>query len=118
MEFEALLLGLEPVTALAVGIGAVLLKPVVDVVGHAVQQDPRLSESLPKFGEAVSESAKEAVKNSLVWGFETFENAQAAFAEAEESFRDLVADAKTEYVVKKSQVDASSVEPHNIEISS
>jgi hypothetical protein len=117
MEFEALLLGLEPVTALAVGISAVILKPVVDIVGQAVQKDPRLSESLPKLGETLSDSAKEAVKNSLVWGFETFENAQAAFAEAEESFRDLVADAKTEYVVKKSAA-TTTVEPQNIEIAS
>jgi hypothetical protein len=118
MEFEALLLGFEPVTALAVGIGAAIFKPVVDVVSNAVQKDPRLSESLPKMGEALSESAKEAVKNSLVWGFETFENAQTAFAEAEESFRDLVADAKTEYVVKKSGANTDIVEPRDIEIAS
>jgi hypothetical protein len=118
MEFEALLLGLEPATALFVGLSAVILKPVVDVVSQAVEKDPRLSESLPKMGESLSESAKDAVKSSLVWGFETFENAQAAFAEAEESFRDLVADAKTEYVVKKSGVNSESVVPRDIQIAS
>ena len=35
MEFEALLLGLEPLTALAVGIGAFALAPVVNTLGES-----------------------------------------------------------------------------------
>ncbi len=119
MELEALLLGLEPLTALVVGVGAVIMAPVVDVVGKAVEKDPRLGESLPKLGESLSESAKEVTKNTLVWGFEAFENAQTVFAEAEESFRDLVADAKTEYTTKKSGVEGvERVEPREVEIAS
>ena len=39
MEFEALFLGIEPLTALAVGLGAVVLVHVVNAVGKAVEQD-------------------------------------------------------------------------------
>lgn len=104
---EALLFGLEPLTALAIGVGAVMLAPVVDGVGKAIGQDP-------KMGEAVSESARENTKKALVWGFEAFENVQSVFAEAEESFRDLLADAKTEYNGKKSAKER--VEPREVEI--
>ncbi len=106
MEFEALLLGIEPLTALAVGAGAAILVPVVDALGSAMGQN--------KLSDTVSESAKELTKNGLVWGFEVWENAQASFAEAEESFRDLVADAKTEHMVKKAKAD--HVRPHEVEI--
>jgi len=107
MEFEALLLGIEPLTALAIGIGAVLLAPVADVAVKAVGQDPKLVESF-------SESAKEATKAALVWGMEAMENAQSVFAEAEESFRDMVADAKAEHLAKKPAVDP--IEPREVEI--
>ena len=108
MEFEALLLGIEPLTALVVGVGAVLIAPVVDAAGKAVGQDPKLVESL-------SDSAKEATKTALIWGIEAIENAQTVFAEVEESFRDLVADAKAEHLAKKASAE-SAVEPHEVEI--
>ena len=60
MNFEALLLGLEPVTALAVGIGAVVLAPVVTAVGSAMGNS-HLSESL-------SETTRELTKKGLVLG--------------------------------------------------
>lgn len=107
MNLEALLLGLEPVTALAVGLGAVILVPVVNAVGSAMGVEPE------KLGESLSESAREATKNGLIWGLEALENAQTTYAQAEESFRDLVADAMTEHKIKKSQ---KPVEPHEIEI--
>jgi hypothetical protein len=106
MEFEALFLGIEPLTALAVGVGAVVLAPVVDVVGKAIGQD--------NLAEPLTTTAKDNTKKVMVWGMEAFENAQSAYAEAEESFRDLVADAKAEYVAKKT--DAESVRPHEVEI--
>lgn len=107
MEFEALFLGLEPLTALAIGVGAAILAPVVDGVGKAIGQDP-------KMGAAVSESARENTKKALVWGFGALETFQSTFAEAEESFRDLVADAKTEYNGKKSEKERT--EPREVEI--
>ncbi|GAC1461975.1 MAG: hypothetical protein NVSMB70_08390 [Chamaesiphon sp.] len=50
----------------------------------------------------------------MVLGMEAFENAQSTFAEAEESFRDLVADAKAEHTAKKVQTE--KVEPREVEI--
>jgi len=97
MEFEALFFGIEPLTVLAVGIGAVVLAPVVDVVGKATGQE--------NLAEPLAEAAKENTKKVLVWGIEAFEHAQTVFAEAEESFRDLVADAKAEYAAKKTEVE-------------
>ncbi|WP_068819984.1 hypothetical protein [Phormidesmis priestleyi] len=106
MEFEALFLGIEPLTALAVGLGAVVLVPVVDAVGKAVGQ--------PNLSEPLAETARENTKKVLVWGIETFENAQVAFAEAEESFRDLVADAKAESAAKRNT--SEPIAPHDVEI--
>jgi len=106
MEFEALFLGLEPLTALAIGVGAVVLAPVVDVVGKAIGQE--------NMGAPLAETARENTKKAIVWGMEAFENAQTVFAEAEESFQDLVADAKAERATKRSE--AEKVEPHSIEI--
>ncbi len=118
MEFEALLLGLEPLTALAVGVSAVILAPVVagtaHVVTNAIGKDQKLSESLQDASKNVSDTARNAVKGTIVWGFETLENAQAVFAEAEESFRDLVADAKNEYSAKKSGTELG--DPREVEI--
>ncbi len=108
MNFEALLLGLEPVTALAVGIGAVVLAPVVTAVGSAMGNS-HLSESL-------SETTRELTKKGLVLGFEAVEKAQATYAQAEEAFRDLVADAKLEHVVKQSQTQTEITNPQDIEI--
>jgi hypothetical protein len=106
MEFEALLLGIEPLTALAVGVGAVVLAPVVSAVGTAVGDE--------KLVESFSASARDLTKKSLMLGFEAFENAQGVFAEAQESFRDIVADAKAEQVAKHAQ--AEQKQPQEVEI--
>ena len=102
------LLGLEPLTALTVGLGAVVLAPIVNTVGNAIGQDPN------KIGESVSTSAREWTKDALVMGFEAMENVQAFYAEAEESFKDLVSDAKVEHLAKKEQPEA--VEPREVDI--
>ncbi|SRR5579883_1134905 len=106
MEFEALFLGIEPLTALAVGLGAVVLAPVVSAVGKAVGQED--------LGAPLAETARENTKKVIVWGLEAFDNAQVAFAEAEESFRDLVADAKAEHAAKRTE--SESVTPREVEI--
>jgi hypothetical protein len=107
MELEALLLGIEPLTALAVGVGAVVLAPVVGALNAAAGPDS-------KAGESIAESARDLAKNGLVWGFDAVEQAQTIFAQAEESFRDLVSDAKVEHAAKKSQPETPA--PHNVEI--
>ena len=66
-----------------------------------------------KLGEPLAESAKEHTKKAIVWGLDAIENAQSAFAEAEESFRDLVADAQAERTAKKVH---SHSEPREVEI--
>jgi hypothetical protein len=113
VEFEALFLGLEPIAALAVGIGAIMLAPLVSVVTKAVNQDQNLSQSL-------SDSVRDVTKNTLVWGFEALENAQTIFSEAGESCRDLVADAKSEHLARKTALDnavsAQNTEPRTVEI--
>lgn len=111
MEFEALLLGLEPLTALAIGVSAIVAVPVVNAVSDALGKDTKLTDSL-------SESAKELTKKALVFGMETIGSAQGAFAEAEESFRDLVADAKAEQLARKANETAVSQEPRQVEIAS
>ncbi len=108
MNFEALLLGLEPVTALTVGIAAVVLTPVVNAVGGAMGNS--------NLGESLSESAREVTKQGLVWGFEALENAKAVSAHAEEVFKDILADAKLEHLEKKSQSVTSDAQPQEIEI--
>lgn len=102
------LLGLEPLTALTVGVGAVILAPVVNAVGSAIGQDPN------KIGEQVSTSAREMTKEALVMGFEALENLQGFYAEAEESFKDLVSDAKVEHLAKKEK--SAPVEPREVNI--
>ncbi len=112
MEFEALLLGLEPLTALAIGVSAVILAPVVTSLGSALGKN----DSNSQITESLTESTKEFTKKSLVWGFEALENAQTIFSEAEESFRDLLADAKTEHMQKKNQSESENSKPHHVEI--
>jgi hypothetical protein len=82
-ELEALFLGLEPVTALAVGAGALILVPVVSAVDSMT-------------GSNMSESTRSVAKDGLVWAFEVFDKAQHAVAEASESVQDLIAEAKAE----------------------
>jgi hypothetical protein len=95
MELEALLLGLEPMTALAVGVGALAIAPVIGAVDSLT-------------GHNVSESTRSAAKTGLVWVFEAFDKTQSAAAEVSESFQDLIAEAKAERVTSKNgTVEAS-----------
>jgi hypothetical protein len=83
MELEALLLGLEPMTAAAIGIGALILAPIVGAFDSAT-------------GHKLTETSRDAAKTGLVWAFEAYDKAQSTLAEASESFQDLVAEAKAE----------------------
>ncbi len=82
-ELEALLLGIEPLTALTVGVGALVLVPVVSAIDSMT-------------GSNLSDSTRSAAKTSLVWAFEAMDKAQHTFAEASESVQDLIAEAKAE----------------------
>jgi hypothetical protein len=106
MEFEALFLGLEPLTALTVGIAALALAPVVNTVGKAMGHE--------NLGEPLAELAKEHTKKAMVWSLDAIENSQSAFAEVEESFRDLVADAQAERIAKKAE--SNHTESREVEI--
>lgn len=111
MELEALLLGLEPVTALAVGLGAVILTPIVGAVGGALGKDSS------NLNESLTEGVREVTKKGIVWGFEVIDNAQTIFSEAEESFRDLLADAKTEHLLNKNHSEnGDKRQPQEVEI--
>jgi hypothetical protein len=87
-ELEALLLGLEPVTAITVGVGALVLAPVVGAIDAAT-------------GGNLTESARSAAKTGMVFAFQAFDKAQHSFAEASESFQDLVAEARSEMTTSK-----------------
>uniref|UniRef100_B8HLY1 DUF5132 domain-containing protein n=1 Tax=Cyanothece sp. (strain PCC 7425 / ATCC 29141) TaxID=395961 RepID=B8HLY1_CYAP4 len=83
MELEALLLGLEPITALAIGVGALAIAPVVGAIDSMT-------------GSSLGESARSAAKTGMIWAFDAFDKTQSVVAEAGESFQDLIAEAKAE----------------------
>ncbi len=83
-----LLFGLEPLTALAVGVGALVIVPVITAVGSVV-------------GEPIADSGKNLAKTGLTWSFDVFDKTQSFFAETTESFEDLVAEAKADYIATK-----------------
>jgi hypothetical protein len=111
-ELEALLLGIEPLTAVAVGAGAILLAPLADVVGDTFKEDERIA----NLGESITTSARQATKDAMVWGLDVFEGIQSGFAEAEESFNDLLAEARETREVKRSAQSDDVIEPQSIDI--
>ena len=108
LELEALLLGLEPITALAVGVGTLVVVPAIGAVGSAVGANAAV-------GSSVTDSSRSIAKTGLVWVFDAFDKTQAFFAEAAESFQDLVAEARTELNTAKAR-DAQNSPPHPVEI--
>lgn len=82
-ELEALLLGLEPITALTVGIGALVLVPAISAVNSLT-------------GNSLSDSAKSAAKGGLIFAFDAFDKAQSFVAETGESIQDLISEAKAD----------------------
>ncbi|MFH7030011.1 MAG: DUF5132 domain-containing protein [Heteroscytonema crispum UTEX LB 1556] len=100
-ELEALLLGLEPMTAAVIGVGALVIAPVLGAVDAAT-------------GHNISESARSTAKTGLVWAFQAFDKAQSAAAEAGESFQDLIAEAKAD--MRSSKNGASDPSPREVTI--
>lgn len=82
-ELEALLLGLEPITALTIGVAALVLGPVIGAVNSLT-------------GNSLSESSRSVAKTGLSWAFEAFDHTQSTIAEAGESLQDLIAEAKSD----------------------
>jgi hypothetical protein len=91
-ELEALLLGLEPVTALTIGVGALVLAPLVGAIDAAT-------------GNKLTESTRSAAKTGMVFAFQAADKAQHTFAEASESFQDLMAEAKADMITSKNGVE-------------
>jgi len=121
---ETILFGIEPITAMVVGVGALLLAPVIGTVGSAIAQSGQ--ESAAENGanpvtEAVnsaSESLHGLAKNAVAWGLGVAEGAQATFAETSQSFQDLVAEARAEYESRQAAVPATqeAASPKEVEI--
>lgn len=100
-ELEALLLGLEPMTAAVIGVGALAIAPIVGAVDAAT-------------GHNLSDSARSTAKTGLVWAFEAFDKVQASAAEASESFQDLIAEAKSD--IRSSKNGKGEVAPREVTI--
>ena len=92
--FEALLFGLEPITALAVGAGALVLGGVGVVAGKDTA-----------VGSSLEESSRNLAKAGLIWSFDVFDKTQSFVAEAAESFQDLVAEAKADQAVSRAKTE-------------
>ncbi len=83
MELEALLFGLEPVVAATIGLGALVLAPVIGAIDNATNNQ-------------LSESTRSAAKSGLVFAFQAYDQVQASAAQVGESLQDLIAEAKAE----------------------
>ncbi|MCU0533373.1 MAG: DUF5132 domain-containing protein [Hydrococcus sp. Prado102] len=100
-ELEALLLGLEPMTAAAIGVGALLLAPAVGAIDSMT-------------GNQLTETSRNAAKTGLIWAFEAFDKVQSSVAETSESFQDLVAEAKADR--KSSKNGSAEVAPREVTV--
>ena len=124
---ESLLFGIEPLTALAVGVGAILLPPAIGAIASNFNQEEEAgTESSDQstenpvsqaFGSA-GDAARGFAKDAIVWGFDVVENVQTAFAEASESFQDFMAESKAEHETKKAdrQTADAGVQPRTVDI--
>jgi hypothetical protein len=102
MEFEALLLGAEPIVAFGAGLGALALGSAIVALGNS------------EAGQPLVESGRDLTKHGLKWSLETLDKVQETFAEAGESWNDLVAEARSE--IKESKVAAEANPPQEVEI--
>jgi hypothetical protein len=106
MEWEALLLGLEPLTAAAIGVGVAAIAPIVAAIDSAT-------------GSKLAESSRSIAKGGMVAVLQAFDEMQAAVAEAQESVQDLVAEAKNDLkqAQQKSDENGGATQPQELEIS-
>ncbi len=120
---EALLLEIEPITALAVGLGVILLAPVLGVAGSALKQQGQdmaqsADDPVAHAVSSVGDTTRGFAKDAMVWGLEVIEGVQTTLAEANESFQDFIAEAKAEHENRKTERQAAkmSTTPINVEI--
>lgn len=102
-ELETLLLGLEPITALTIGVGALLLAPAIGAVNSLT-------------GNSISDSSRSAAKTGLIWVFEAFDHTQGAVAEAGESLQDLIAEAKSDRASQTKPKNGAMETPREVSI--
>lgn len=102
MEFEALLLGAEPLVAFGAGLGALALGSAIVALGNS------------EAGQPLVESGRDLTKHGLKWSLETLDKVQETFAEAGESWNDLVAEAKSE--IKDARAKSETTPPQEVEI--
>ena len=88
---------------LLLGAGAVAVLVVAPIVGATVN---------PELGKSISDSGRDLIKGGLKFAMETTEKLQSSFAEATESWNDLVAEAKSEVDTRK----AAEQPPREVEI--
>lgn len=103
---ESLLFGIEPMTALVVGVGAVLLAPVIGAASSAMGQSGEAAEPGDPVSQAVgtaSDTARDWAKGAMVWGLGVVEGIQTSVAEVGESFQDFVAEARADYETQKAE---------------
>ncbi len=96
MEILELLFFEEPLIALTVGLGTLLLAPVLGAAGVLAGKDTAV-------GESLSESSKNLAKAGIIWGMDVLDKTQSVVAEAGESFQDLVAEAKVDRATAKAK---------------
>jgi hypothetical protein len=121
---ETILFGIEPVTALVVGVGALLLAPVIGSVGSAIAHSDQGSSAeagtnpVTEAVNSASESLYGLAKNAVAWGLGVAEGAQATVAEANQSFQDLVAEARAEYENRQAEAPTTqeAASPKEVEI--
>ncbi len=107
MEILELLFFEEPLAALAIGVGALVIAPILGVAGTVAGKDTAV-------GESLSESSKNLAKAGILWGMDIFDKTQSAVAEAGESFQDLVAEAKADRAAAKAKAPYTA--PHQVAI--
>ncbi|MFB2876346.1 DUF5132 domain-containing protein [Floridanema aerugineum] len=121
---ESVLFGIEPITAIVVGIGAILLAPAIGAVTSMIgkqdeETDTESTENpVTQTFNSAGDTAKGFAKDAMVWGMDVVENIQTTFAETSESFQDFVAEAKAEYETKKAERQAAdaTTQPRAVEI--
>jgi hypothetical protein len=92
MELEFLLLGLEPIVALTVGAGAIV------VGGGALALSPAFGTVLgkPELAKELQESGRSMVKTGIVLSMDAYDKVQSVWTETSSSVSQLVEEAKAE----------------------
>ncbi|MEN9215037.1 MAG: DUF5132 domain-containing protein [Gloeomargarita sp. DG02_5_bins_242] len=92
MELDFLLLGLEPLVALGVGAGAIV------VGGGALALSPALGQVLgkPELAKDLQESGRSLVKTGISLSMDAYDKVQTVWQETSTSVSQLVAEAKEE----------------------